>query len=296
MPKFWKRQGTSDGDRSPWFVKIKNRSPPPPAHTFQLEPAAIRVLQGMGLESGDAFEASQFWTLHDLGLTYTLGEDYAPERGTELSEADAENIPPEQRATFIKELLEDYEVAEIQSDGFYRLLLSVEQGPRDVRFDALEQILSVTPIHAGPADGLASDPDPVYTSSVFGALVCRAFSEFIEQRTVATGQYCEPIGHRDEYAYLVIEDLAWDLVPDLIEFFLDIPEFFLDEVLPDGDTPGWEKAVLEEIHTSQFLGDGLRTSDTIGKILFDGLNELQSVIIVPQKVLTDSEIKHTFTF
>jgi len=106
MPKFWKRQGTSDGDRSPWFVKIKNRSPPPPTHTFQLEPAAIRVLQGMGLESGDAFEASQFWTLHDLGLTYTLGEDYAPELGTELSEADAENIPPEQRPTFIKELPE----------------------------------------------------------------------------------------------------------------------------------------------------------------------------------------------
>jgi len=131
---------------------------------------------------------------------------------------------------------------------------------------------------------------------VFGALVCRAFSEFIEQRTVATGQYCEPIGHRDEYAYLVIEDLAWDLlVPDLIEFFLDIPEFFLDEVIPDGDTRAGRRLFSKRSTRLSFWAMGY-VCLIIGKILFDGLNELQSVVIVPQKVLTDSEIKHTFAF
>ncbi len=90
MPKFWKRKQKSEGDQSPWFVRNSSRKPQSSFSTFQLRSAAIRILRGMGLESGDSFEEQQLWTLRDLGLTYTLGEDDDSEPSQNLSECSVE--------------------------------------------------------------------------------------------------------------------------------------------------------------------------------------------------------------
>lgn len=295
MPKLWERQGASNGDRSPWFVKISNRSPPPPTYTFQLEPAGIRILHGMGLSSGDVFDHQQFWTLHDLGLSYTLGEDDNPSLSRDLSEEDADDIPPNQQALFVRELLEGYPVAEIRSEGFYRLLQGIEEGPDEARFELLEFMLSKTPIEYPQPDGLATDNDPVFKSSVFGALVCRAFSEFLEGSSGFKTSYCEPIAHQNDYVYLITEKPALNLTPELAEFNLDIPQFFLDAVLPSR-SEAWEIDVIEEIHMSQFLGDGLIVSHTIGTTLYNGLDESHGIVIVPKQLLDGVEVDRTFDF
>lgn len=145
----------------------------------------------MGLTSGDVIDHGLFWTLHDLGLTYTLAKDDDPGLRRDLSMEDADEIPSEQRALFVMELLNAYPVADIRSDGFYRLLQSIEQGPDVIHFELLEFMLAETPIDPAQPDGLADDSDPVFTSSVFGALVCRAFSEALADRMVFDTTYCE---------------------------------------------------------------------------------------------------------
>lgn len=80
----------------------------------------------------------------------------------------------------------------------------------------------------------------------------------------------------------------------LDEFYLTIPQFYLDIVLPSQSL--WEEAVIDEIHCSQFLIDGLRVSEPIGRILFDGLASEDGILIVPERLLDDVPVDHTFDF
>lgn len=302
MPKFWRRQSEADGAQSPWFVKIRNRSPPPPTHTFQLKPTAIRILREMGLNSGDYFDEDQFWTLRNLGLTYTLGEDGDTIIDFPLSKADAMAVPPEHRVTFVTELLTDHTIAALESEGFCRVLRAIEQGPDDLQFELLEHITQDTPVSPGSVDGLVG---PHYTSPIFGALVCRAFTKYLDTRDgEIRGEY-EPIGHADGYAYTVINRSAWDEIECLAEFSLDIPQFYLDEALPPDHSEDWATDILVEIHESQFLGDSAgRADSTAGRLIFDGLehpkpeNEHFSsamprhLIIVPRDALADQTIRN----
>lgn len=295
MPTLRKRQEKSEDNQSPWFVRISNWSPPPPTHTFQLKPAAIRILRGMGLESGDSFERQQFWTLYNLDLTYTLDGKSPANPDQELAELDPENIPPKQRVDFVKEVLRDYSVSVIQSDEFYRLLLSIDRGPGNHRRDLVEFLLSNTPIHRSHVETLAADRDSMLTSPVFGALVCHEFNQFLDDVTnVGTG-YCEPVAYCDEQVYLVHENIAWDLNPGLADFYLDFPDFYLNEVVSH-QQPMSEITVLEEIHAAQFFADARRTSDTIGRILQNGFTDIESIVIVPIQSLSNQEIRHAFAF
>lgn len=294
MPKFWKRDKESVGDQSPWFVRIRDRTSSA-VNTFQLKPPAIRILHGMGLQSGDSFERQQFWTLYNLDLTYTLSDSAVPDLDQEISDQTPEDIPPEQRVAFVREILRDYSVSDIDSDEFYRLLLSIELRPDDARNNLVEFLVSETPVDPDQLETLSADSNSVFSSAVFGALVCHDFNQFLEGATrIGTG-YCEPIAHRDDHVYLVHEGVAWDLNPGLCDFYLDFPEFYLDEVV--SIQPAMcEHKVLEEIYTSQLFDDAKATSDTIGRILHNGFSDIESVIIVPKNALAGTEIKHTFTF
>lgn len=295
MPKFWQRKGRCEGKQSPWFVKISNRTPPPPNYTFQLRPAGIKILRGMGLQSGESFEKHQFETLQELGLTYTLDKGSKAQVIGDITEEAAKDIPPAQRVAFVKEVLDEYSVAELQAEGFYRVLQSIEQGPQDHRTEALEYLLQETTIALSFPDGLAAESDPVFSSSILGALVCRAFHEYWTTYSgVVEGDYW-PIGYKRGWMYVLVEETAWDIVPGISEFSLDLPEFFVAEGLPSGSYQGWEGDVISIIHSSQFLGDIINNSSRVGQAIFDGLSSIQNVVMLPQDALADASVDALFT-
>jgi|GEM_PF-2732800 len=306
MPRFWRRKSEPTELQSPWFVKLKNTSPPPPAYTFQLDPIGIQILKELGLESGDAFPAEQFWTLWDLGLTYTLTEsDDDPDINTLLSDdngdkPDLQQLTPEQQVTFITAILDDREIASIEASGFYRLLQSIEHGPREPRFTLLEHMTEATPVSPGPVDGMVGSG---YTSSVFGALVCQAFNTYLDGLTgTLTGDY-EVLGHNNGYSYIILTRAAWGTIQALNDFSLDVPQPYLNDVLPEDTPTNWERPILEAIHESQFLGHSAGKADsTVGHLIFEGLEQSKTnddhgistspktLLIVPQDALANTEI------
>lgn len=300
MPKFWKRKTECEDGQSPWFVKVSNETPPPPSYTFQLKPTAINVLQDMGLGSGDYLEGNQFWTLYDLGQTYTLGEDTETNISATLSEAKAEELLPKQRVAFVQELLREYKVEDVLSDGFYRLLQPIEEGSEELRFELLEFLLEDTPLDIGHPDGLARDPTPAFSSSVFGALVCRAFDEFLSDYDDEITDQFEPIAHDGEHAYIIIDRDAWNQISCLNEFSLEVPQSYLDEVIPQDEFENWERDIISAIHESHFLGASAgKAGSDAGHLIFNGLEKSRRensiispkyLIVVPQSVLADSSI------
>lgn len=306
MPRFWRRKSEPTELQSPWFVKLKNTSPPPPAYTFQLDPVGINILKELGLGSGDAFPAEQFWTLWDLDFTHTLNDsDDDPDIDALLSDeagdrADVQQLAPEQQVTFITAILENCEVENIETRGFYRLLRSIEQGPKEARFSLLEQILKPTPIYLGPVDGLIGSN---YSSSVFAALVCRAFDAYLDGLTgTLTGDF-EVLGYNNGYSYIILTRAAWDEIQMLNDFSLDMPQSYLDDALPEDTPTNWERPILEAIHESQFLGHSAgKVDSTVGHLIFEGLEQSKTtdhgpvstssktLLIVPQEALANTEV------
>lgn len=306
MPRFWRRKTEPTERQSPWFVKLKNTSPPPPAYTFQLNPVGIHILKELGLESGDAFPAELFWTLWNLDFTYTLTDpDDDLNINALLSEktgdgTDVQQLAPDDQVTFITAILDNREIENIEAAEFHELLRSIERGPKQPRFDILEEILKPTPIRLGPVDGLVG---PDYSSSVFGALVCRAFNAYLEGRTGTLAGEFEVLGHNSGYSYIILTCSAWDDIQLLRDFSLNLPESYLNDVLPE-DTPArWEPPILEAIHESQFLGhSGLKVDSTVGSLIFRGLEQSKTtdngpfptssnmLLIVPQDALADKEV------
>jgi hypothetical protein len=301
MPKFWKRKTKCEDGQSLWFVKISNETPPPPSYTFQLKPTAMNILQDMGLGSGDYFDWGQFWTLYDLGQTYTLGEDTKTDISATLSEAKAEELPPKHRIAFVQELLREYKVEDVLSDGFYRLLHHIEEGSKEPRFELLEFLLEDTPLDSATPDGLAQDPTPVFSSSVFGALVCRAFDEFLSDYEDESTERFEPIAHDGEYAYAIMNRDEWNQIPCLADFSIDIPQAYVEEIIPQNDSKNWERDIINAIHEYHFLGASAgRAESDAGHLIFNGLEESRSessiispkcLIVVPQSLLVDSSIR-----
>ncbi|MBX0296675.1 hypothetical protein [Haloarcula nitratireducens] len=258
----------------------------------------------MGLKSGDSFPSEEFWTLRDLGYTYTLGKpaesDIESLLSDEIGESNVQQLSLEKRTLFIKAILDEYEITEIESPKFYRLLRSVEEGSRDNRFRLLEYLTEDLSVSAGTVDGIVGCG---YTSSVFGALVCSAFNEYLSQFKGELAGDFEILGHRDDFSYLLLDQSAWDDIPLLKGFSLDLPQSYLDEVLPESSEPRYEKAILEAIHESQFLGDSIgRAETTIGSVIFEGLKNSSAednqhlslspkiLLIIPRQSLADTEV------
>jgi hypothetical protein len=225
MPRFWRRQSTSDEAQSPWFVKIKNGSPPPPAYTFQLEQSGIDILQELGLESGDSIPAEQFWALRDLGFTYTLTDsdtDFGSgEFRSENDIDDVENIAVETRIAFVRAVLANYKIIDIESPLFYSILSSLENASKDDRLELVEDITEDTPVHLGPIDGMRGLG---YDSAIFGAIVCQAFNEYLKCSTEKIEGDFEAIDYNDRYTCIVFRCSLWDELPLLRDFSLDLPQ------------------------------------------------------------------------
>ncbi|WP_135302632.1 hypothetical protein [Haloarcula amylovorans] len=258
----------------------------------------------MGLESGDSFPAEEFWTLRDFGYTYTLGDPDEKDINSLLSddveESDVQQLSTGNRVLFIKAILDEHSLNEIEAPRFYRLLQSVEQGSRENRFQLLEYLTEDIPVSPGPVDGLVGSG---YTSSVSGALVCSAFNEYLSQFEEKLSGDFEILGHKDGYSYLLLNRSAWDEIPLLEDFSVNVPQSYLKEVLPESSEPSWERPILEAIHESQFLADSIgKAQTTVGSVIFEGLKNSNAasdqhlslspkmILIVPRKSLVDTEV------
>lgn len=294
MPKLWERKGEATGDQSSWFVRIPNHSPGrPPSYTFQLQDTGIRILRGMGLCDEDEFSMDEFRTLQDLGLTYTLNEGSDGSVDIEdISDDVVADIPPQQRVRFVEELLDSFTVDEVASDGFYRLLASIDDGPDAPREQLRDYLLEPTPTHSGHVMSLgAPSYKSFFDSDLLAALVCYVFAEFTASLENEVEGYVTPIASNDDWVYLITEEFVWDLGGGLCEFWLDAPDFYLERYFSAEPEGFWFHEILEEIHTAQFVGDMLEFSGTISAMMVDGLDAIESVVIVPRHAVGDFDLE-----
>jgi hypothetical protein len=294
MPKLWKRKGKPTDEQSPWFVRIPNYSSRvPPSYTFQLQSPGIRLLRGMGLDDGDEFEMDEFRTLQDLGLTYTLnGGEITPSGAGALPDTVAADISPEQRVRFVEELLATYSLEEIDSDGFYRLLSSIEDGPSHLREQLVEYLLEPTPVQYEQIVGLLDSS--FFHSDLLAALGCYAFTEFTSTLDSEIRGYATPIASNDDWVYLLTDPSVWDLEYGLCRYWFDVPDFYLDQCLSEEPLAVWSHAIIEEVHTSQFIRDIRSFSNRIGQVIDGGLNAFTTVIIVPRDAVGDFKLENYF--
>lgn len=285
MPKFRERKGNPTGQQSLWFVTVRNHSGnSPPVWTFQLRPPGIRLLRELGLGDEDSFPKREFQVLQDLGLVYTLGDsDVDNPSEFEFVGEDGLDIPPDKRVDFVMELLREYTLDELESEGFSRLLLSIDDGSEEQRERLIKFLLAPTPIEYAHIEGVAGEhsSDP----ALLLALVCYAFVEFTKNLNTPVQGYVTPIAFKNEWVYLLAQDISWDLGHGLCDFHYTPPKLYLEKHLPDKPVGLWTEYALERTHTSQFIDEVHHHLKQASKAVDTQLTGGEFVLIVPQHTI-----------
>jgi hypothetical protein len=111
VPKLKRKKAS--GTPGDWYINIPNYSAGPPVYTFQVRPAGRDILLSADLDHDNTSKRTAYvdwdlyYTLNDLDLLYTKGED-AEFASSELQPADdqsLESLSPEQRAAFASGLI-----------------------------------------------------------------------------------------------------------------------------------------------------------------------------------------------
>ena len=280
MPGFHKHQGEES------YYLIPNFGGD--CRTYQVESEGSDMLQSMGYDDGDSVPRSIFNTINDLGFLYFKESTEDPQSTAptpdELDYDSAVDFPLEMRCSFIERIISEYSLDTIDSDAFYRLILSVDDGDAEHIFPIIDQLLNRTPF---TQDHLPTVSDAIqfrlYTqalplaTAMYINLVYEGLRANPESALEELSEYNEELVQvTGEWGIHLTDRTAWAPEPD--DEWPKVEPVPLKEALE-----GSAKEVLNTIHNiSKLLGkELLQHSDShIAKTVAAGLNDMDGTTIV----------------
>ena len=248
MPGFHKHKGDSS------YYLIPNFGGD--CRTYQVEAIGRDMLLAMGFEDGGTVPQNVFDTLNDLGLLYFKDTDKDPQSTAPTPDAaDLEvvgDLSVEQRCTFITRVLDNFPLAEIQSDAFYNVYLSVESADEDDLQPILNRVLENTPFD-GDITRLAIEKseNPVLASAAYLHFIYNTLrSDPAAYPDYATNHGGECVIELGDYAFYLVDEDMWHEG----DGELDIPT-------PLGDA-------LQDAYSSRELADFVQTVCEVFGTLF----------------------------
>jgi hypothetical protein len=293
MPGFHKHK---DAD-SYYFVPKRHGD----FHTYQLEPEARDMVLATGNEDGDLVSWDIFYTLNDLGLLYFKNSDADPQdTAPDPSAVDFDivsELSVEKRCAFVERVLTHYELHEVDSDAFHRVIVSLSEASSNQLDHVLDKILDHTPASAECItpliflfeEGLPDEFDSVALAVAlhYAYVVVRQDDNASTIVDIYDGEsFCES----EDYIYHLVSADFWDTEDDLYELEITFPEtyhegFKLSEVDHDSFLSLCEKALSASLRV--VLDE---KESRIGRVVIKGLSEIEdtSLFVAPKESISDA--------
>lgn len=288
MPGFHKHKGAG----SYYFVPKRHGD----FHTYQLEPEARDMVLATGNNDGDLVSWDIFYTLNDLGLLYFKNSDSDPrETAPDPSAVDFDivsELSVEKRCAFAERVLTHYELHEVDSDAFHRVIVSLSDATSDKLGSVIDKILNNTPASAEYVTSLAFPleeglPDEFDSLPLAVALhyMYVALREDGNTPTIVDVYDGESLCETDDYIYYLVSTDFWDTEDDDVELEINIPGTY-QEVFQIAEVDEDAFLSLCESVLSASLREVLdENKSRIAQIVIKGLSEVDdtSLFVAPRE-------------
>lgn len=132
-------------------------------HTYQIEDVGEDMVLERGYKDGERVPWNVFYTLNDLGLLYFKESDDDPQNtAPDPGNVDYEvvsDLSVEQRCEFISHVLSHYKLANVNSDAFIELLLSIADASLNMICPIVGSIVTNIPYEAETVIDVATTKD-----------------------------------------------------------------------------------------------------------------------------------------
>lgn len=294
MPGFHKHK---DAD-SYYFVPKRHGD----FHTYQLGPEARDMVLATGNEDGDVVSWDVFYTLNDLGLLYFKNSDADPrDTAPDPSAVDFDivsELSVEKRCAFVERVLTHYELHEVDSDAFHRVIVSLSEASSEQLDSVLDKILDHTPASAEcitPLTFISEEGLPDEFNSVALAVVLHYTYVVVRQgdnaSTIVDIYDGESLCETEDYIYYLVNADFWDAEDDMYEFEIMFPDTY-EEGFKISEVKVATFLSLFESALSASLREVLdETESRIGRTVMKGLSEVDdtSLFVVPKESISDTQ-------
>lgn len=293
MPGFHKHKGAD----SYYFVPKRHGD----FHTYQLEPEARDMVLATGDEDGDIVSWDIFYTLNDLGLLYFKNSDADPrDTAPDPSAVDFDivsELSVEKRCAFVERVLTHYQLHEVDSDAFHRVIVSLSEASTNQLDPVLDKILDHTPASAEcitPLMFMFEEGLPDEFDSVALAVVLHYAYVVVRQddnaSTIVNLYDGESLCETEDYIYYLVSADLWDTDDDVQHLEITLPEtyqegFKINEV--DGDA---FLSLCESVLSASLRVVLDERESRIGRTVIKGLSEVDdtSLFAAPKESISDN--------
>jgi hypothetical protein len=293
MPGFHRHKG----EDSYYFVPKRHGD----FHTYQLEPEARDMVLATGDEDGDIVSWDIFYTLNDLGLLYFKNSDADPrDTAPDPSAVDFDivsELSVEKRCAFVERVLTHYQLHEVDSDAFHRVIVSLSEASTNQLDPVLDKILDHTPASAEcitPLMFMFEEGLPDEFDSVALAVVLHYAYVVVRQddnvSTIVNLYDGESLCEIEDYIYYLVSADLWDTDDDVQHLEITLPEtyqegFKINEV--DGDV---FLSLCESVLSASLRVVLDERESHIGRTVIKGLSEVDdtSLFAAPKESISDN--------
>ncbi|MDR5674679.1 hypothetical protein RH858_16265 [Halalkaliarchaeum sp. AArc-GB] len=294
MPGFHKHKGAD----SYYFVPKRHGD----FHTYQLEPEARDMVLATGNEDGDIVSWDIFYTLNDLGLLYFKNSDADPrDTAPDPSAVDFDivsELSVEKRCAFVERVLTHYELHEVDSNAFHRVVVSLSEASSNQLDSVLDKILDHTPASAEcitPLMFFVEEDLPDEFDSVALAVVLHYAYVVVRQddnaSTIVDLYDGESFCETEDYIYYLVSADLWDTEDDVHRLDITLPEtyqegFKIGEVDEDAFLSLCESVLSASLRV--VLGE---KESRIGRTVIEGLSEVDdtSLFVAPKESVSGTD-------
>lgn len=243
-----------------------------------------------------------FYTLNDLGLLYFKNSDADPrDTAPDPSAVDFDivsELSVEKRCAFVERVLTHYELHEVDSNAFHRVVVSLSEASSNQLDSVLDKILDHTPASAECItpllfffeEGLPDDFDAVALAVVlhYAYVVVRQDDNASTIVDIYDGEsFCET----EDYIYYLVSADLWDTEDDVHRLDITLPEtyqegFKIGEVDEDAFLSLCESVLSASLRV--VLGE---KESRIGRTVIEGLSEVDdtSLFVAPKESVSGTD-------
>ncbi|GAA0515301.1 hypothetical protein SAMN04488066_10315 [Halorubrum aquaticum] len=295
MPGFHKHKGAG----SYYFVPKRHGD----FHTYQLEPEARDMVLATGNEDGDIVSWDIFYTLNDLGLLYFKNSNADPrDTAPDPSAVDFDivsELSVEKRCLFVERVLAHYELHEVDSNAFHRVVVSLSEASSNQLDSVLDKIFDHTPASAeciAPLMFMFEEGLPDEFDSIALAVVLHYAYVVVRQDdntpTIVDLYDGESLCETENYIYYLVDADFWDAEDDAQHLEITLPETYQEGFKVSEVDEDVFLSLCESVLSASLRVVLNEKESRIGRTVIKGLSEVDdtSVFAAPKESIIDTDV------
>lgn len=295
MPGFHKHKGAD----SYYFVPKRHGD----FHTYQLEPKARDMVLATGNEDGDIVSWEIFYTLNDLGLLYFKNSNADPrDTAPDPSAVDFDivsELSVEKRCLFVERVLAHYELHEVDSSAFHRVVVSLSEASSNQLDSVLDKIFDHTPASAEcitPLMFMFEEGLPDEFDSIALAVVLHYAYVVVRQDdntpTIVDFYDGESLCETENYIYYLVDADFWNAKDDAEDLKITLPETYHEGFKVSQVDEDVFMSLCESVLSASLRVVLNEKESRIGRTVIKGLSEVDdtSVFAAPKESIIDADV------